>query len=59
MIARVICLLLGHVLEDLVIRDGPESYVYVGDGKCSRCGIQAIELCEDQEELPPTPRGLA
>jgi hypothetical protein len=59
MLARLICFLLGHLLEDLVVRDGPESYVYVGDGKCSRCGAQAIELREDDDDEPPTPRWIA
>jgi hypothetical protein len=58
MLARLICRLLGHVLEDLVVRDGPEAYIYVGDGKCARCGAQAVELSEDTvDEITPTKPG--
>jgi len=49
MLARIICALLGHVLEDLVIREGEESYIYVGEGKCSRCHAQVIELALPEE----------
>lgn len=46
MLARLICFLLGHLLEDLVIRESPDVYIYMGDGKCVRCGMQVVEIVD-------------
>lgn len=44
MLARLICRLLGHVLEDLNgIEDGP-SCIYVHLWKCARCGRPILEV---------------
>jgi hypothetical protein len=44
MLARLICRLLGHVLDELNVIEGDPSYIYVSQGKCARCGAPVIEV---------------
>lgn len=44
MLARLICLLLGHVLEELNVVEGEPSCIYVSHGKCARCGAPLMEV---------------
>lgn len=53
MLARLICLLLGHMLDELIVVEGEPSYIYVSHGKCARCGAPVIEvrdLRDDEED---------
>ena len=60
MLARLICLLLGHVFDELVVRDAQgQPRVYVGSGICDRCGKRVFSVPEIDtvDELTPTKPG--
>ena len=50
MLARLICRLLGHVLEDLNVIEDASSCVYVTHWKCARCGKPIAEVREFRNE---------
>lgn len=55
MLARLICFLLGHVLDELVVLEGAQPPIYVSHGKCARCGTPVIEVRDLREEYDPPP----
>lgn len=50
MIARLMCLLLGHQLDNLEKVEGVQAPVYVSHGKCARCGVPVITVRDLRDE---------
>ena len=50
MIARLICLLLGHQLDELETVEGVQPPVYVSHGKCARCKAPVIMVRDLRDE---------
>jgi len=55
-LARLLCFLLGHVFDELVVHEGLQPRVYVSRGACARCHAPVIEIRDlrDEEESNPT-----
>lgn len=58
-LARLICFLLGHVFDELVVLEGAQPPVYVSHSKCARCGARVVEVRDlrDEYDAPPTHDG--
>jgi len=52
MIARLLCFFLGHVLDELNVIEGTQPHIYVGHGKCARCGVPVLEVRDLRDEDP-------
>lgn len=52
MIARLICLLLGHSLDELEKIENVQPPVYVSHGKCARCKASVIMVRDLRDEDP-------
>lgn len=52
MLARLICFLLGHVLEDECVQESERPRVFVSNGTCARCKAPLLEVIDlrDEEE---------
>jgi hypothetical protein len=55
MLSRLICLLLGHVLDDLDVIEGAQPPIYICRGKCARCDAPIVEVCDLRDEYDPPP----
>lgn len=55
-LARLICFLLDHMFDELVVLEGSQPPIYVSHGKCARCGATIIAMHDlrDEYEAPPT-----
>lgn len=53
MIARLICLLLGHALDELETIEGVPPPVSVRRGKCARCKAPIITVHDLRDEEGP------
>jgi hypothetical protein len=51
MLARLICFLLGHLLRELDVREGPHAGIYLSCGKCSRCGADVLEVRDLRDKI--------
>jgi len=54
-LARLICLLLDHVFDELAVLEGAQPPIYVSHGKCARCGASIVEVHDLREEYEPPP----
>ena len=50
MLARLICFLLGHALEELEAVECPQPHLHIRRGKCARCGVPIFELRDLRDE---------
>lgn len=50
MIARLICLLLGHSLDELAVLEGAQPPIYVTHGRCARCKTPVITVRDLRDE---------
>lgn len=52
LLSGLICYLLGHVFDDLDIRETPQARVYTVIGSCARCSTQMFMVCDLRNEDP-------
>jgi hypothetical protein len=49
-IARLICFLLGHAVDELAVHESPQPHIRISHGKCARCGVPVFELRDLRDE---------